>query len=97
MRLGHVGERTLQNLIKQGLLKGAKICKLDFCEHCVMEKQTRVKFKSTIHNTKGIMDYVHSNVWGPSRTTSMRGLHYFVTFVDYYSRRVWVYLMKHKD
>ena len=35
MRLGHVGENALQCLVKQGLLKGAKTCKLEFCEHCV--------------------------------------------------------------
>lgn len=34
MRLGHAGEKALQGLVKQGLLKGAKTCKLDFCEHC---------------------------------------------------------------
>ena len=56
-----------------------------------------MKFGTAIHNTKGILDYVHSDVWGPSRTISIGDMHYFVTFVDDYSRRVWVYLMKHKD
>jgi len=40
-------------------LKGTKACKLEFCEHCVLGKQRRVKFGTTIHNTKGILDYVH--------------------------------------
>ena len=62
MRLGHASEGALQNLIKQGLLKGAKTCKLDFCEHCVIGKQTRVKFSTVVHNTKDILDYVHSDV-----------------------------------
>ena len=44
MRLGHVGELFLQILSKQGLLKGMKTCRLDFCEHCVMGKQGRVRF-----------------------------------------------------
>ena len=30
MRLGHTGEKSLQTLAMQGLLKGAKTCKLDF-------------------------------------------------------------------
>ncbi|KAM1590896.1 hypothetical protein ACFX1Z_034600 [Malus domestica] len=38
MRLGHAGEKALQGLVKQGLLKGATTCKLDFCEHCVLGK-----------------------------------------------------------
>ena len=67
MRLGHPGEKALQDLVKQGLLKGAKMCKLDFCEHCVLGKQTRVKFGTAIHQTKGILDYVHTDVWGPTK------------------------------
>ena len=43
-RLGHAGEKSLQTLAMQGLLKGAKTCKLDFCEQCVLGKQKRVKF-----------------------------------------------------
>ena len=62
-----------------------------------MGKQTRVKFGTAIHNTKGILDYIHTDVWGPTKTTSLGGKHYFVTFVDDFSRRVWVYTMKSKD
>ena len=97
MRLGHPGEKSLKLLIDQGLLKGVHAHKLDFCEHCVKGKQTRVKFGTAIHNTKGILDYVHSDVWGPSKTASLGGKHYYVTFVDDFSRRVWVYTMKTKD
>ncbi|KAH9761919.1 Integrase catalytic domain-containing protein [Citrus sinensis] len=97
MRLGHTGEKALQTLAKQGLLKGTNSCKLEFCEHCVLGKQTRVKFGSAIHDTKGILDYVHSDVWGLTKTASLGGMHYFVTFVDDYSRKVWVYLMKNKN
>ncbi|KAH9698452.1 Integrase catalytic domain-containing protein [Citrus sinensis] len=61
MRLGHTGEKALQTLVKQGLLKGTNSYKLEFCEHCVLGKQTRVKFGSTIHDTKRILDYVHND------------------------------------
>ena len=47
MRLGHAGEKSLQTLAMQGLLKGVKTCKLDFCEQCVLGKQKRVKFGTT--------------------------------------------------
>ena len=56
-----------------------------------------MKFGTTIHNTKGILDYVHSDVWGPAKTLSIRGTHYFVTFVDDFSRRVWVFTMKNEN
>ena len=81
----------------QGLLKGAKTCKLDFCEQCVLGKQKMVKFGTAIHNTEGILDYIHTDVWGPTKTASLGGKHYFVTFADDFSRRVWVYTLKSKD
>ena len=43
------------------------------------------------------MDYVRSDVWGASKTPSLGEKHYFVTFVDDFSRRLWVYTMKTKD
>jgi len=65
MRLGHAGEKPMQTLVKQDLLKGAKICKLKFCEHRVLGKKIKVKLGTRIHRTKGILDYVHTNIWGP--------------------------------
>ena len=97
MRLGHAGKKSLQILAKQESLKGTKACKLEFYEHCVMGKQRRGKFGTEYHNTKGILDYVHSYVWGPAKNSSIGGRHYFVTFVDDFSMRVWVFPMKNKD
>jgi len=96
MRLGHTSKKFLQSFVKQGLLKGARTCKLEFCEHCVIEKKTKVKFGTATHCTKGILDYIHVNVWGPTKMTSIRGNHYIVTFIDDYSKRYWVYTMKRK-
>ena len=45
---------------------------------------------------QGILDYVCINVWGPIKTTSIGGNHSFVSFIDDYSKRCWVYIMKHK-
>ena len=86
MRLGHAGGKSLKTLSDQRLLKGVKTCNLEFCEHCIKRKQTMVNFGTTIHNTKGILDYVHSYIWDVSKTPSLGGKHYFVTFVDDFSR-----------
>ncbi|KAH9763991.1 Integrase catalytic domain-containing protein [Citrus sinensis] len=60
-------------------------------------KKTRVKFSTANHDTREILEYVHSDVWGPTKTASIGGSHYFVTFIDDFSRRVWVYTMRGKD
>ena len=64
MRLGHTGEKSLQTLAKQGILKGARTCKLKFCEHCVIRKKTTVRFGVATHCTKEILNYVHTDIWG---------------------------------
>jgi hypothetical protein len=75
MKLGHASEKALQGLAKQGLLDGATTCKFGFCEHCILGKQTRVKFGTMIHNTKETLDYVHTDVWGPTKVPSLGGKH----------------------
>ena len=59
---GNAGEKSMRALVKQGLLKGAKTCKLDFCEHRVLSKKIKVKFGIAIHRTKKILNYVHTDV-----------------------------------
>jgi len=51
MRLGHTEKKSLQALTKQCLLKGAKNCKLEFCEHCDIGKKTKVKFDTATYYT----------------------------------------------
>nr|GEW32659.1 retrovirus-related Pol polyprotein from transposon TNT 1-94 [Tanacetum cinerariifolium] len=46
------GEKSLNFLIKQGLLKGLSSCKLDLYEHCINRKMTRMKFRTPIHKTQ---------------------------------------------
>ena len=88
MRLGHTGEKSLEAFTKQGLLKGVITCRLDFCEYCVTEKKTKVKFDKATHYSERILDYVHTDVWRPTNMTSIEGNQYFVSFIDDYSRLV---------
>ena len=88
LRLGHVSEQGLYELGKQGLLGSDEISKPDLCENCVYAVK---------HTTQGILDYVHSDLWGPSRVASKGGVYYFMTIIDDCSRKVWVYCLKSKD
>ncbi|KAK3021134.1 hypothetical protein RJ639_045907 [Escallonia herrerae] len=84
---GHMSERGMDMLSKQGLLGSKKTEKLDFCEHCVFGKQCRVKFSRTVHTTKGTVDYIHSDLWGPFTISSNGGGRYMLTFIDDFSRK----------
>ena len=39
----------------------------------------------------------HSDVWGPSKVTTILGKKWFVTFIDDRTRLCWVYLMREKS
>ena len=95
--LGHMSEKGLEVLVDRKSLPSLKFLNLNFYKYCVFGKQCRHKFKIGRHISKGILDYIHSNVWGPSPTISFGGSSYFVTFIDDYSGKVWVYLLKIKE
>lgn len=97
MRLGHMGERGMMELHKRNLLKGVKSCKMDFCKYCLYGKQRRIGFKAASHTSEGVLDYIHSDVWGPVSVSSHSGARYFVTFIDDYSRKLWIYFIRHKS
>ena len=95
LRLGHMSENGLTELSKRGLIDG-RIGKLEFCEHCVFGKQKRVSFGKGIHSTKGTLDYVHSDLWRPSHVPTKGGTSYMLTVIDDFSRKVWVFFLRHK-
>ncbi|KAJ8633371.1 hypothetical protein MRB53_026707 [Persea americana] len=97
LRLGHMSEKGLTILSNQNFLCGTKTSKVDFCERCIFEKHQKVSFKTGIHRTKDILDYVHSDVWGPYKVYSKGRSRFMLTFIDDYLRKVWVYTLKTKD
>lgn len=62
-----------------------------------MGKSKIVKFSTSIYTTENILDYVHYDFWGLARNQSMGGARCFITMVDDYSRKVWLYMFKTKD
>ncbi|MCH80296.1 retrovirus-related pol polyprotein from transposon tnt 1-94 [Trifolium medium] len=47
--------------------------------------------------SSSVLEVVHSNVCGPFDEKSLGGNRYFITFVDEYSRKMWIYLIQTKD
>jgi hypothetical protein len=60
---------------------------LEFCEHCIFGKHKRVKFNASVHTTKGILEYVHADLWGPSLKKSLSGASYMLTIIDDYPKK----------
>jgi hypothetical protein len=49
------------------------------------------------HHATQNLELVHNDVYGSLKVQSLEGAKYFVTFVDDYSRKTCVYMMKRKD
>ncbi|TXG53283.1 hypothetical protein EZV62_022452 [Acer yangbiense] len=60
-------------------------------------KQHRLSFTAAHHNTKKVLEYFHSDFWGPGKVPTHGGSNYFLSLIDDYSRKVWIYLLKSKD
>nr|GEX70631.1 retrovirus-related Pol polyprotein from transposon TNT 1-94 [Tanacetum cinerariifolium] len=93
---GHISEAGLQVLKKQGLFGRKTQGRLEFCENCILGKSHRVSFGVARHTTQGVIDYVHSDLWGLSHVESLGGNMYFLFIVNDYSRRVLVYILRFK-
>ena len=42
------------------------------------------------------LELAHTDVWGIDQVSSLSGSHYYVTFIDDVTRKVWVYFLRHK-
>ena len=62
MHLRHMSEKEMIELSRRGLLNDQSINKLKLYENFVFRKQMRVKFTKSIHNTKGTLDFINSNL-----------------------------------
>ena len=66
------------------------------CEVCPQAKQHRHSFPLSNSRASSKFELIHYDLWGPYRTLSTCGAQYFLSFVDDYTRGVWVYLLKSK-
>ena len=67
------------------------------CEACQFGKQRRPPFPKERHMSKGTLDVVHSDAWGPAQVSTLGGCRYYVTFIDDFSRHTWIYPMRQKS
>ncbi|CAI7854681.1 unnamed protein product [Closterium sp. NIES-54] len=99
-RLCHVNFPMLQNLVKDGSLKGLEVKgaakEIGSCPTCLETKFTKFPFSSGTGPVKAPLALVHMDVVGPTRAPSLSGSRYFFTIVDDHTRAVWVYPLKTK-
>jgi hypothetical protein len=96
-RLGHINEKRMQKLHKDGLLHSFDFESFDTCESCLLGKMTKTPFTGRSERTNELLALVHTDVCGPMSSTARGGFQYFITFTDDFSRYGYIYLMRHKS
>jgi GAG-pre-integrase domain len=56
------------------------------CDACEFAKHTTTTYSSIGNRSSSCFDIIHSDVWEPSRITSLSGSRWFVTFIDCHNR-----------
>jgi hypothetical protein len=64
------------------------------CKGCAQGKNVKHSFSNRNNRVKGVLDIVHLDVCGLMSTTSLSGYVYYVSFIDDYSHKTWIYLLK---
>jgi hypothetical protein len=97
-RLGHFNMASLKEL--DAMMDGMNFTEVPLhhiCEGCVKGKHQITSFpKDETTRALELLEIVHTNVCRPMKTTSHGGARYFLTFINDFSRKIHVYLLKAK-
>jgi hypothetical protein len=96
----HLNYRSLQQLCNQNMVTGLPLisCRDGVCASCFLGKHHQDSFDKRVSwHTSTTLQLVHCDLWGPLSSPSFSGCKYFLTFIDDFSRRTWVYFLKLKS
>jgi hypothetical protein len=99
-RFGHLNYRSLWQLCNQQMVTSLPLvsCRDGVFVSCVLGKHHQDSFeKCASWQASGPLQLVHSDLCGPLSSPSFSGCKYFLTFIDDFSRRTWVYFLKLKS
>jgi hypothetical protein len=98
-RFGHLPFQSLSLLHKNSMVKGLPIFKEQIppCESCILGKHKRTSFPQSSNQAKQHLELVHTDLCGPIQIESIGGSFYFLTFIDDFNRKIWIYFLRHKS
>ncbi|KAG9440556.1 hypothetical protein H6P81_020721 [Aristolochia fimbriata] len=99
-RFGHINFDSLALLERKNMVRGLSHIHVDriVCDTCVLGKHSRSSFPSGQTSRAATpLELIHSDLCGPIEVPSNKGNRYFITFIDDYTRKIWVYFLKNKS
>ena len=98
-RMAHLNQKDLVKL-KNGQASGIEFSvpkSIEPCVPCMKGKQSRLPFPKQGRRASSILELIHSDLAGPMEEKSIGGANYFLTFIDDFSRKTFVYFLKNKS
>jgi hypothetical protein len=90
-RLGHPADRIVCHVVNKFQLPVTNNKKLPFCPACQRGKSHQLPFNMSENKSSVPLELVFSDVWGPSPILSNNGAHFYVIFVNHFSKFTWFY------
>lgn len=78
-------------------LTDTKHVSIDLCETCIMGKKTAHSYSKSKYSAFKLLKCVHVDLCGPSQVSTIGGGNYFLSIVDHFTIKVWVFLLKTKN
>ena len=93
-RLGHISIERIKILVNDGVLSTLDFTDSDTCVDCIKGKQTKNSKKGEKRSTN-ILEIIHLDICSPHMDSY--GSKYFISFIDNYSRYIYLYLLHNKN
>jgi transposase InsO family protein len=96
-RLDHINYKALPYVSKAVIdLSKFKVDHEGVCNGCAQGMTIKNPFPKRDSKAR-VIELIHLDVCGPMPSTSISGYGYYVSFIDDYSHKTWVYFLKSKD
>ncbi|KAM2961779.1 hypothetical protein FF1_031321 [Malus domestica] len=96
-RLGHPSAEVLAVMLRNVGQNVNADSSPSVCSSCLSGKMCRQPFPVKETRASSMFDKVHSDIWGPAPVKSLEGFRYYVSFVDEFSRFVWIFPIINKS
>jgi hypothetical protein len=94
-RLAHLHYKELPIMSKMVIgLPEIQVDQEGICKGCAEGKIVKNPFPSSESKATGVLDIIRLDICRPMYTSSSNGYVYYVSFIDDFSRKTWIYFLK---
>ena len=94
IELGHISIDRIKRLVNDKVLNTLDFTDFNTCIDCIKGKKTN-KFKKGVKRSTDMLEIIHLGICCPNMNT--HGPKYFISFIDYCSRYMYLYMLHNKD